>query len=183
MRRVILLSVLIAVSIWLIWFLYLTGILSPSWLPASLARLGRPGTTSELGDSLSLLEGLFSSVAVVLALVAVLFQSKELKESTKAQNEQAQALAKQLDRHDEALALNALTARVQFLTSEISWYETLIDRLREEKAEAEDSDTKDDKHRKILMCTVKVKALREQRERVGEELAGHLGDTDLRRGR
>lgn len=55
-----------------------------------------PTSTAALGDSAGVLNGIFSSVAVVLALAAVLLQGKELKDSTAAQNAQAESLAEQL---------------------------------------------------------------------------------------
>jgi hypothetical protein len=78
-----------------------------SWLALGSFLLGHtliegfvlklPESTAELGDSAGILNGLFSSLAVVLALVAVLLQGKDLKESTAAQNAQAQSLAEQLE--------------------------------------------------------------------------------------
>ncbi len=59
-------------------------------------QLALPKTTSDFSGSAGILNGLFSSFAVVLALVAVLLQGRELKESTAAQNEQALALKEQL---------------------------------------------------------------------------------------
>ena len=59
-------------------------------------HLALPVTTTDFSESTGFLNGLFSSFAVVLALVAVLLQGRELKESTAAQNEQAAALKEQL---------------------------------------------------------------------------------------
>lgn len=60
-------------------------------------NLTLPTTTAEFGDSIGILNGLFSSIAVLLALVAVLLQSKELKAATDAQNDQAKALQAQVE--------------------------------------------------------------------------------------
>lgn len=73
----------------------LSGILL-GYIDLSLANLKLPKNTAEYGDSLGILNGLFSAVAIFLALIAVLLQGKELKASTRAQNEQAEALLKQI---------------------------------------------------------------------------------------
>lgn len=77
---------------WILLSYVLLGGIDAPWLKLTL-----PKSTSEFGDSVGILNGLFSALAVVLALVAVLLQGKELKESTKAQNEQADALKAQLE--------------------------------------------------------------------------------------
>lgn len=63
--------------------------------------LSLPSTTEAFSTSTSILDGVFSSVAVVLALVAVLLQGRELRESTAAQREQADVLKKQLDHQQD----------------------------------------------------------------------------------
>lgn len=74
---------------------FLLGGVSIPWLELTL-----PKSTSEFGDSVGILNGLFSALAVVLAQVAVLLQGRELKESTKAQSEQANALKAQLKQQE-----------------------------------------------------------------------------------
>ena len=87
MKLVVLCISITIFSSWVILSWVLLGHADISWLTLSL-----PKTTSEFGDSVGILNGLFSAFAVVLALVAVLLQGRELKASTKAQNEQADAL-------------------------------------------------------------------------------------------
>lgn len=112
-------------------------------------KLGLPTNTAEFGDSTNVLNGLFSSFAVVLALVAVLLQGRELKESTKAQNEQAEALKKQLVHQQEltkaelirsqaivdqlkqqqtANQILLLQAQLQYHTGEISRMDIILDK-------------------------------------------------------
>ena len=91
MKILIILISLTLFTSWLLLSYFLLGHMDASWLQVKL-----PESTAELGDSLGILNGLFSALAVVLALVAVLLQGRELRASTKAQNEQAEALKAQL---------------------------------------------------------------------------------------
>jgi hypothetical protein len=96
MKLVVLCISITIFSSWVILSWVLLGHADISWLTLSL-----PKTTSEFGDSVGILNGLFSAFAVVLALVAVLLQGRELKASTKAQNEQADALKAQLENQEK----------------------------------------------------------------------------------
>ncbi|WP_415878129.1 hypothetical protein [Methylomonas sp. TEB] len=91
MKLVVLVLSLLLLGSWLLLSYVLFGQVHISWL-----KLALPKTTAEFGDSIGILNGLFSALAVVLALVAVLLQGKELRASTEAQNEQANALRAQL---------------------------------------------------------------------------------------
>ena len=88
---VVVLSVLLFGS-WLALSVVLLG-----WVSVETFTLTLPNSTAEFGDSIGMLNGLFSSFAVLLALVAVVLQGRELRASTDAQNKQAEALRKQLD--------------------------------------------------------------------------------------
>ncbi len=83
---------LLLLGFWLFLSYFFLGHVKIEWLSLAL-----PKTTAEFGDSIGTLNGLFSSIAVILALVAVLLQGKGLKASTKAQHEQADALKQQLE--------------------------------------------------------------------------------------
>ncbi|WP_138774436.1 hypothetical protein [Desulfohalovibrio reitneri] len=91
-----------------------------------ISELSLPESTSELGDSIAIIDGLFSSLAIVLGLVAVLIQGKELKESTKAQIDQYTALKEQKEQQDKANLLNAYTAQITFLKFEMGRLEDTI---------------------------------------------------------
>lgn len=96
MKLIVFTLSIVVFGAWLLLSYVLLGHVDVPWLELSL-----PQSTSEFGDSISILNGLFSAFAVVLALVAVLLQGKELKESTKAQNEQADALKAQLAHQEQ----------------------------------------------------------------------------------
>lgn len=142
MRTIVILSAILFVGLW-------TGsvyvLLEGGW--ANFSSLEYPNSTSDLGESLGLLNGLLSSIAIVLALLAVLIQSKELKDSTRAQNEQAESLKKQLEQQQsiteaqlkqaEAIAkqleqqqisnrIVGLSARQRYLLSEMSRMDSII---------------------------------------------------------
>lgn len=103
---------------WLCLLAYLTGYIPQALVPAQIGNLTLPNTTTELGDSLAVLDGLFTSIAIVLGLVAILLQGRELKESTKAQTEQAHSLSIQINQQDASNRLGAFGARLQFLLTE-----------------------------------------------------------------
>ena len=111
------------------------------YIPINIFTLALPKSTAELGDSMGILNGLFSSFAIILALITVLFQSKELRDSTVAQTEQAYALNQQLEHQQKMLSIQlqqstaivqqleqqqisnkivGLTARQRYLLSEVS---------------------------------------------------------------
>lgn len=95
MRFIVFILAITVFGAWVSLSYFLLGGVSIPWLELTL-----PKSTSEFGDSVGILNGLFSALAVVLALVAVLLQGRELKESTKAQSEQANALKAQLKQQE-----------------------------------------------------------------------------------
>jgi len=88
---------------------------------------------------MGLLNGLFSSITVVLALIAIIYQNKELRDSIKAQDEKALALNKQLlqqqkyseiqlEKQQISNKIIALAARQKFIISEANRLsETIIE--------------------------------------------------------
>ena len=96
MRVTIFISLVIALVVWIGFTLILAGVISIEFFHIEL-----PKNTAEFGDSMGLINGLFSSFAVILALVTVLFQGKELRESTLAQEAQAQALRHQIEQQQK----------------------------------------------------------------------------------
>lgn len=142
MRAIVILSSIVFLGLWTGSVYFLLG---GDW--SNFFSLEYPGSTSDLGESLGLLNGLLSSIAIVLALLAVLIQSKELKDSTKAQNEQveslnkqlehqqsitgaqlkqAEAITKQLEQQQISNRIVGLSARQRYLLSEMSRMDTII---------------------------------------------------------
>tara|TARA_R100001039_G_scaffold16461_1_gene9559 strand:+ start:136 stop:771 length:636 start_codon:yes stop_codon:yes gene_type:complete len=140
MRTTIFISIIISIGVWIAAVLIFYGILP---LPAGgEIGLSFPETTSEAGDSLVAVEGIFSSVAVVLALIAVLLQGRELKASTFAQREQAAALQVQSSQQIDAIKMQAHSVRLQFLLSEIERLGNIADKTRSEIEECDDTEEK-----------------------------------------
>jgi hypothetical protein len=106
-------------------------------------KISLPSTAAELGDTFGVVNGIFSGVAVVLALVAILIQGKELKASTRAQNEQAKAL-------DETVKLNALALRLQYLLSEVERMDRMLKDISGDSSKANLFDHGAEKKAKFL---------------------------------
>ncbi len=144
-----LLILLVAVSILGCWFA-LSGFLL-GFIHIEGVNLTLPQTTAAFSDSTNVLNGIFSSFAIVLALIAVLLQGRELKESTAAQNEQALALKQQLQlqqkittaqlKRSEAIAnqlkiqqnankIMLLQAKQQYHVSEMDRMDVVIDNIK-----------------------------------------------------
>src|SRR5699024_716021 len=102
-----------------------------------------PSTTVELGSSFGVLNGLFSSLAVILALVAVFIQGRELQYSTQAQRDQVEelkhqvenqrstteAIIRQLEQQHKTNSIHLLHAEHQFHSSEIARMDTILDKI------------------------------------------------------
>lgn len=121
--------------LWLLSIALFSGLIPANWLPIEISRLTLPSSVDGLGDAMATLDGLFSAIAIVLGLVAILFQGRELKASTDAQAQQADALIKQIAQQQTSNQLGAYTARLQFLTSEMDYLETKIASMLEKEAE------------------------------------------------
>jgi len=123
LKLIIIFVAITLIGAWFLFTLYLMGYFP---IEGFLGKLKLPTDTSQLGDSLGIINGLFSAVAVIFALIAILLQGKELKESTKAQNMQALALTDQLKQQDLSNKLNVLSVRLQYLRSEIDRMQVII---------------------------------------------------------
>lgn len=126
MRLLIFTVTVFFVGLWVCANLYLLGIVTIESFPTKLTP---PVNTAEYGDSLGILNGLFSAVAIVFALIAVLLQGKELKESTSAQYNQALTMQDQLDSQKRSIRLNILAVRLQYLLSEAARTDTIINNI------------------------------------------------------
>lgn len=118
---------LLFLALWLAALALFAGILPQEWLP----ELKRPDSFALLGEAMGSLDGLFSSIAIVLGMIAILFQGRELKASTDAQTLQAQALALQITQQNSANQLAAYSARLNYLASEINYMESKITEMVE----------------------------------------------------
>lgn len=118
--------------VWLVTIALFAGAIPYEWLPEFLTKLELPSTFALLGEAMGTLDGLFSSIAIVLGLIAILFQGRELKASTDAQALQAEALRKQIEQQKESNCLNAYSVRLNYLTAEIEHMEKKIPEMVEQ---------------------------------------------------
>lgn len=163
MRIVVLLTFLLFFLLWAALAAFLTGYIPIEHLPENLRHLTLPSSTDDLGDSLAILDGLFTSIAIVLGLIAILLQGKELKESTKAQTDQAYALSMQIKQQHSANCLGAYSARLQFLLTQDDRLEQQIDKLvtevrNEQNAESKAEKWKIIKNSRNLQCAYREQA-------------------------
>jgi len=162
-RATVFISVVTSVGVWIAAVLFFYGILPfPSEAWNSLAF---PRTTSEAGDSLVVVEGLFSSLAVVLALVAVLLQGRDLKASALAQKDQAVALEVQSSQQVDAIKMQAHSVRLQFLLSEVERLGETADRAHKEIQDCRDPGEISNKWDLVKNSRSKQKRYREECER------------------
>ena len=142
MRSIVFMTFMMFLLMWLCLLAYLTGYIPQDLVPANLTKLTLPTSTTQLGDSLAVLDGLFTSIAIVLGLVAILLQGRELKESTKAQTEQAHSLSIQIGQQEASNRLGAFGARLQFLLTEADRLDTQVDSLIQQVETESDTDKK-----------------------------------------
>lgn len=109
MKRLLLLAALLAVGLWTAFAAFLVGAIDVSWLPDPLSGLAKPTSLSDFGQAFTALDGLVSSFALLLGLIAVVMQTR--------QNAQANTIG-------------ALTARLQFLLAEAARLEQQIQVLK-----------------------------------------------------
>lgn len=104
----------------------------PATLVSALQKIELPTSTAALGDSMAVLDGLLSSVAIMLGLVAVLLQGRELRASNEAQREQAENLARQLKMQKRSNDINAYATAMQALQWDAERLEKVVGRLSNE---------------------------------------------------
>lgn len=128
--KILVVSIFIVfIALWTGYIAYLSGIIDLPILPDNLADLKLPVSMKEMGESMAVLDGLFTTVAILLGLIAILLQGRALKESTIAQTKQSEDLSRQISQQRYANALSAYSARQSFLTAEIIHMEGKIDKL------------------------------------------------------
>ncbi len=103
------LAALLAVAVWISFAAFLIGALQPDWLPEPMLSLSKPSSLADFGQAFSALDGLVSSFALMLGLIAVVMQTKQSADSN---------------------AIGALTARLQFLLAEGERLEEQIQSLK-----------------------------------------------------
>lgn len=104
--------------IWGAYFFVMVGVL-PS--PSILSQLKAPATMAELGDSLGVVNGLMSSLAVILALQTLVSQRRD---SMRAGEEQAKYQEFLL----EQLTIQTLSSRQSYLMGEEERLQGILDR-------------------------------------------------------
>ena len=148
-------TLLVAFCVWLIMLAFMVSVLQSEWLAPYLKHIKFPTSTAELGDSLNIFVGLISTFTVLVAVYAVILQSRSLKLSIAAQREQEQALLQQMRRQEVMLQISSYTARIQILASDREWYQHLIDRYREIREAEKDESKWQDAHDKMTRCQSK----------------------------
>ena len=85
MKRLLLLAALMAVALWTAFASFLVGAVDPGWLPDGLSGLSRPTSLSDFGQAFTALDGLVSSFAILLGLIAVVMQTRQSADSVSVQ--------------------------------------------------------------------------------------------------
>lgn len=141
MRIFIAMITVMIMACWVGLFAILLGWIELEWLVLRL-----PGSMAEFSDATGVLNGLFSSFAVLLALVAVLLQGRELKEATMAQYEQAaslnaqlecqqsvtDAIIEQLKEQQKSNAILLFQVRQQYHLAEVERMDGILDKIKNE---------------------------------------------------
>lgn len=143
MKFYVALVFIIFVLLWVVSLALFSGLIPLTWFPEQFLKLELPSSFDGLGNSMTILDGLFSSIAIVLGLIAILFQGRELKTSTDAQTLQAEALIRQISQQEASNRLGAYSARLQFLLAEIEHLENKVPGMLEEKDKLEKENDKE----------------------------------------
>lgn len=114
MKKITTVSVVFFVGLWVLVGMLLTKTYSPDWLPESIRSLTFPSSTADLGQSFSILDGLLSSMAIILGLIAIILQGKQ---------------------QTDANIIGAYSARMQFLLADNDRLEQGIEKLKKPDGE------------------------------------------------
>ena len=109
MKRLLLLAALMAVALWTAFAAFLVGAVDPGWMPDKLSALSKPTSLSDFGQAFTALDGLVSSFALLLGLIAVVMQTRQSADSN---------------------VIGAFTARLQYLLAEAARLEQQIQALK-----------------------------------------------------
>lgn len=77
MKKTLFLALLIATFMWIGFAAILLGTYQPAWLPAAFQKLSKPMTAADFGQAFSALEGLVSSLALMIGLIAIVIQARQ----------------------------------------------------------------------------------------------------------
>ena len=109
MKRLLLMAAVLAVGLWTAFAAFLVGAIDVSWLPDPLSGLAKPTSLSDFGQAFTALDGLVSSFALLLGLIAVVMQTRQSADSN---------------------VIGAFTARLQYLLAEAARLEQQIQSLK-----------------------------------------------------
>jgi hypothetical protein len=109
MKKLLILALVIATLIWLAFAAILLGAYQPAWLPTSFLSLAKPSSLADFGQAFSALDGLISSFALMLGLIAVVIQAKQSADSN---------------------VIGAFSARLQYLLADSDRLEQQIQALK-----------------------------------------------------
>ena len=160
--------------VWFVYILYLTGYIPEEQIPDKFTQLKLPKTTAELGDSLALIDSLFASVALVLGLVAILIQGKELKASTKAQTSQAKTLELQIKQQQDSNLLGAYSVRQTFLLSDCERLNNQIESLVSQELKETNTEKKSELWKLIKNSRNKERKQREESKKIDANIENLL---------
>ena len=77
MKKSLFFALFAAVVLWITFAAVLLGLYEPWWLPAAFLKLQKPATAADFGQAFSALEGLVSSFALMIGLIAIIMQTRQ----------------------------------------------------------------------------------------------------------
>ncbi len=179
MKLFVTLVFIVFVALWLMAITLFAGIIPTDWLPGALAKLSVSNSFEGVGNAMATLDGLFSSIAILLGLIAILLQGRELKASTQAQTEQSEALSQQLLQQVTSNKLGAYSARLQFLSAEIEHMESRIPGMLEKAADykqKQDQEQADKMWELIRNTRRKIERYRTESTQIDEKIRSLLSE-------
>ncbi|MFV0478065.1 MAG: hypothetical protein ACK5ME_09550 [Parahaliea sp.] len=143
----------------------LLGMVPGDYLGFDTGELALPASTAELGESIGLIDGVFSSFAMILALITLFLQQRALRQQSKESR--------------EALAVSAYSAQLTFLTAEIDRLGMQADRAAQQAEDKKLKSNSDDEEIRNLYDIArnsrnKQKEHRKQAEKIHHCLYSHL---------
>ena len=137
MKKLAFILVAVSVSLWVAFSAFLLGKYSPGWLPSAFANLSLPKTSADFGQSFSALEGLLSSLALALGLLAVLIQVRQTADSNiigafAARQQFLLADCDRLEQHIQSLKLSQRYDQTLFTN--------MVEKKKRQLAECQDID-------------------------------------------
>lgn len=179
MKLYVTLVFILFVALWLTAIALFAGMIPADWLPDSLAGMAVSESFEGIGNAMATLDGLFSSIAILLGLVAILLQGRELKASTQAQTEQSEALSRQILQQEASNRLGACAARLQFLSAEIEHLESRIPGMKEQADSCKQNqklDKADELWNIIKNTRGKIERYRKEAESIDQKIQSLLNE-------